>query len=295
MQAGSATQATRVAGIVLMAGLAVVGAACGGSPAASGAKHLSPHQALLASVGATEAADSAAIGISVSVSGTPSIGSLGGSSSNGGGSPVSLTVSGQGLFSFVDKTGEMTLTIPSLGSGSAGTVQVRMIGSELYLDADALSALDGGKPWVEVDLSQFEQQAEGGLGGLADGDPTEILGLLQQLAGSVTEVGPQNIDGTPTTEYKGTIDLAGGTTSSTIISKQLAQTLGLSAVPVEVWVDSAGRARQVATTFTVVGLTVTAQENLGSFGTPVSVSPPPPAQTADGSSLLQNGDLGHLL
>jgi hypothetical protein len=50
----------------------------------------------------------------------------------------------------------------------------------------------------------------------------------------------------------------------------------------------------VATSFTVIGLTVKAQEELGSFGTPVSVSAPPADEVADGSGLLQGGQLGNL-
>jgi hypothetical protein len=286
-------------GGLLLAVLAVAASACSSSPSASTGTRLNPHQVVLSSVNATEAASSAAIGISVSVSGTPSLGGLGSSASGASGTAVNVSVTGHGLYSFAQKTGEMNLTIPSSASGgSTATVQIRIIGSDLYLNEPQLSALDGGKPWVHVDLSQFEQQEsenDGGIGALSDGDPSQILGLLQQLGTSVTEVGTADIDGVPTTEYQGQIDLTKTSTGSTIISSQMAQSLGLTNIPVDVWVDSAGRARQVSTSFTVLGLDVKAQVNLGSFGTPVSVSAPPADQTADGSSLLQTGKLSNLL
>lgn len=275
-------------------GLAMAAAACGGG-SASPAAHRSPRQVVLSSVSDTESASSAAIGLSVSVNGTPSLGGVTGSAT-----PVSIAVTGQGMFSFANKTGEMTVTVPSSGQGSAQTVKLEEIGNTLYVSNAHLSSLVGGKPWVEFNVNDF-QQAEGKsgnpIGSFSDGDPTQILGLLQKLSGSVTEVGSGDVDGVPTTEYQGTIDLAGtsaGSTTPTIISQQLAQTLGLTNIPIDVWVDSAGRARQVSTTFSVVGLTVKAQSDFGSFGTPVSVTAPPSDEVADGSGLLQHGQVGSL-
>ncbi len=276
--------------------LAMTAAACSSGPSATPAVHRSPRQAVLASVAGTESASSAAIGISVSVKGTPSLGGVA-----AGGTPVSVTITGHGVFSFANKTGEMTITSPSLGTGGAGTVQILVVGNHLYVGNSRLSSIDGGKPWVEVNLGAF-QKAEGQsanpLGSLADGDPTQILGLLRQLSGSVTDLGAGQVDGVPTTEYQGQIDLAGGGTGSAggsaLLNPQMARALGLSDIPVDVWVDSAGRARQLSTTFSVIGLTVTATSDFGSFGTPVSVTAPPSDQVADGSGLLKSGQLGTL-
>ena len=280
-------------GLLLGAGLATLAAACSTSPAAAPAAHRSPRQVVLASVTDTESASSAAIDITVSVNGTPS---LGGSSSA---KPVSASVTGHGVFSFADKTGEMTFTASSPGSSSSGSVQVRKIGDQLYVSSPRLPSLDGGKSWVVVNVNDFQKaqgQNGGPFGSLSDGDPTQILGLLQRIGASVTEVGTSDIDGVPTTEYRAQIDLAGsGTGSSAVISSQEAQALGLSTIPVDLWVDSAGRARQVSTSFSVIGLTIKATVGFGSFGTPVSVSAPPSSEVADGSSLLSNGQLGSLL
>jgi hypothetical protein len=278
---------SRVAGVLVPVVL-VVAAGCGTSTAPSGGKHLSPHQVVLASVDATEAASSAAIGVSVSVSGAPT-------AAGPNGSLISVTVTGHGEYSFANKTGEMTLTVPTSGAGSAATIQVREIGHDLYISTPALTGLDGGKTWVEVDLSQLRQQqgqSVSGVGALSEADPSQILALLQQLGGSVTRVGTADAEGVPTTEYQGRIDLAASSGTSSIVSRQVAQSLGLSDVPVDVWVDGAGRARQVATSFTVIGVSIKAQVNFGNFGVPVSVSAPPAGDTANGSSLLQSGGLG---
>lgn len=279
----------------LPAGALVVLLSAGAAACSSGTQGAqsgkSPRQVLLDSVSTTESAGSAAITVTVSITGTPKIGA------SASGQPLDLSITGQGDYSFAQKTGQFSLTVPAAGRGSATTLQFREIGDDLYLSTPSLAAIDGGKPWVHVSLSQYEQsqgQSTGPAGALSTGDPTQVLQLLHQLGGSVTEVGSADIGGTPTTEYQGEIDLTSSSTGSTIVGQQLAQGLGLQNIPVDVWVDGSGRARQVETSFTVLGLTVKAQEQLGSFGTAVSVTAPPADQVADGSGLLQNGKLGSI-
>ncbi|MHB8680537.1 MAG: hypothetical protein ACYDA2_00365 [Acidimicrobiales bacterium] len=271
-----------------------------------GSAHLSapsgtPLQIVLASVDRTESVQSAAVDIDISVAGTPSLGGLVPDTAGTAATPVSIHITGHGVFDFPNKTGQMTIGLPATGQSGAVTLQLREIGDLLYLSSPDIASLDGNKPWVEVNLADYlakQGQSAGPLGGFTDGDPTQVLAMLRQLTGGVTQVGSAVIDGEQTTEYQGTIDLAGtngGSTSSTIISRQLAQAFGLSSLPVDVWIDGAGRARQVKTSFTLFGLTVSALTHIGSFGTPVSVSAPPPSQTTDGTSLLNSGQLGNVL
>lgn len=274
-------------GVLLVVGVAACGS---GTPTAQNGK--SPRQVLLDSVSTTESTGSAAITVTVSIVGTPKIGGASGS-----GQPLDLSITGRGAYSFAQKTGQFSLTVPASGRSSATTIEFREIGDDLYLSAPSLAAIDGGKPWVHVSLSQYEQsqgQSTGPAGALSSGDPTQVLQLLHQLGGSVTQVGSAEVGGTPTTEYQGQINLTSAMTGSTIVSRQLAQALGLENIPVDVWVDSSGRARQVETSFTILGLTVKAQEQLGSFGSAVSVTAPPADQVADGSGLLHNGRLGNI-
>jgi hypothetical protein len=275
----------------LAALLTVGAAACGsGAPAAQSGK--SPRQAVLDAVSTTESAGSASITVAVSITGTPKIGAA------ASGQPLDLSITGQGACSFAQRTGQFSVNVPATGRSSATTIQFRQIGDDLYLSTPSLSTLDGGKPWVHVSVSQYEQrqgQSTGPAGALSTGDPTQVLQLLHQLGGSVTQVGAAQIDGASTTEYQGQIDLTGTTTGSTVVSQQFAQALGLQNIPVDVWVDDAGRARQVETSFSVLGLAIKAQERLGSFGTAVSVSAPAADQVADGSGLLQSGRLGNIL
>jgi len=273
--------------VLLLAGAAACGS---GTPAGQSGK--TPRQAVLDSVHTTESAGSAAITVAVSVTGTPKLGNAAAS-----GQPLNLSITGQGVYSFAQKTGQFSVTIPAAGKSPASTIQFRTIGNDLYLSTPRLTAVDGGKPWVHLSLSQFEQsagQSSGPVGALSSGDPTQVLQLLHQLGGSVTQGPSAEIGGVSTTEYQGRIDLTSGTTGSTVVSQQLAQALGLQNIPVDIWIDGSGRARQVETSFSVLGLTIKAQEQIGSFGTGVSVTAPPADQVADGSSLLQSGQLGNI-
>lgn len=268
--------------------LAAVLSACGGSAPNSALG--SPLHAVLTSVTKTEAASSTALDLAITASGK--IGST----------PISLTISGNGAFNFVQHVGQFTVKIPALGNPSAAPsiVQLRIIGQTLYLNSASVAKADGGKPWASVSLPAYvkaEGQSTSGLGSLASGDPSQILGLIQRVGGSVTEVGPATVDGTPTTEYRANLDFAHlpTVTGSTLISpqelQQLSQALGQSSIALDVWVDGQDRTRQVQTQVIFLGLHVSATLGFGDFGAPVSVSAPPAGQTADGSGLLSSGQL----
>jgi hypothetical protein len=290
----------------LVALVALVATACGNAapPAGHGQPQSTstPHAIVLASVQRTEAVDTAALSFDVSVSGTPSIPGLEPAVSGASATSVSYSITGNGVFDFRAKTGQMTFAVPAVGGSGGGTVEVRIIGTDLYLRATPLAALTGGKPWVHVDVQHYvkrQDSSAGPLGGFSDGDPTQVLGILNELSGDVTKVGTADVDGVPTTEYQGSIDLSGGagpggSTGSTLVSPQSALAFGLTLIPVDVWIDGAGRARRVETSFSAFGLTIKSEEGFGSFGTPVHVTPPPAADVADGTSLLDGGQLDNL-
>lgn len=263
----------------------------------------SPRTVVLAAVQQTQAATSADIALRVSVSGTPDFGSLVPGGTGSSSSPIALDVTGTGAFDFAQKTGRITLTTPASGTSPARTIEIRIIGNDLYLNAPELLALDGGKPWVHVDTSSYRQdqgQNAGALGGFQDGDPGQVLTLLQRLGAQVTDVGPADIGGVATTHYRGSVDLtspstSGSSTGNGAFGRGLAKLFGFGAVPVDVWVDSDGRARQVQVTLSLFGVAVSAQEDFSDFGTPVVVDAPPAGQVADGSALLQSGMLKNLL
>ncbi|HUO48885.1 MAG TPA: hypothetical protein VMU09_08640 [Acidimicrobiales bacterium] len=292
--------------------LAVVGvlglAACTSSAPGAAAAHPpagTPHDVVLASVAKT-GTTSAHMTIAVTVSGTPSLG-LGSSSSSAPSLHESIDASGD--FNFVSKSGQMTMTLPSIAGGGTSTMEFRVVGQTAYLHLPAASSLVGDKPWIKVDLSSYEaavgSDSTDPLGGATSGDPTQFLQLLDKLGAQVTEVGAADVGGVPTTEYRGTIDLSkvlgqgagasGGAGAASSLTQGLAQAFGLGAIPVSVWVDNEGRARQVTMNMALFGIHLDMTLGLSDFGEAVTVTPPPADQVADGSSLLQGGQLKDIL
>jgi hypothetical protein len=281
-------------------------AACTSSAPGASAAHPpagSPHDVVLASIAKT-GTTSAHMTLSVTVSGSPSLGS-----SSSSAPAVSESIDASGDFDFAAKSGQMTMTVPSLGGGSgSSTMEFRLVDQTVYLQVPAAASLVGGKPWIKVDLSSYESalgsSATDPLGGATSGDPTQLLQLLDKLGAQVTEVGPAVIGGVPTTEYRGTVDLskvlgqaaagAGGSAGSSL-SQGLAKAFGLGAIPVSVGVDNDGRARQMTMNMAIFGVHLDVNLGLSDFGESVAVTPPPADQVADGSSLLQGGQLPDIL
>ena len=304
-QAGTTRRPSRGRGLLgaaLAAATAAAAAGCGSSTpgVAAGPPVGTPRAVVLASVGRTQSASTATISLHVSISGTPDLGALGAGVAGTASPPVSATITGSGAFDFGHKTGELTLQVAASATAPSTTVDIRLLGNDLYLSSPKLAALDGGKPWIHVDASAYTQrqsQSAGALGGFQGGDPTKVLDLLQKLTGTVSQVGPAQVDGVSTTHYRATVNLAGPSsgTGTSQIGQGFAKLFGFGAVPVDVWVDSAGRARRVEVTISLLGITAVAGEDLGDFGAPVVVTAPPASQVADGTALVASGQLKNLL
>jgi hypothetical protein len=76
----------------------------------------------------------------------------------------------------------------------------------------------------------------------------DLPALLAGLRDDVALVGPEPIDGTPATHYRGTVDLAavaGAAPALAPLVARLRTELSTSLLPVEVWVDRTGRLRRV--------------------------------------------------
>jgi hypothetical protein len=291
-----AVAAFGLAGALSMAGCASSSPGAGAHPPAG-----TPHDVVLASVAKT-ATSSAHMTISVAISGTPSVG-LGTGSGTSSGPSVNESLDASGDFDFQSKSGQMTMTVPGTGGSGTTTMEFRIVDQTVYLHLPQAAALVGGKPWIKVDLPAYESSvgADGDpFGGATSGDPTQLLQLLQKLGAQVTEVETSTVGGVPTTEYRGTIDFSkllggSGTAGASSIGQGLAQAFGLGAIPVSVWIDNDGRARQVAMNMAVLGLHLDMTLGLGNFGEAVNVTPPPADQVADGTSLLQGGQLKDIL
>lgn len=188
-------------------------------------------------------------------------------------------------------------------------VVVRRIGNNLYvhLPASVHAPLPPGKTWGHLSLSAFERQA--GIGAAVVSPSSlpsgPILPILSEISSAPPrKVGTGDVRGVPTTAYALDLDLAKlGAVLPASEAASLRQVVGagkLPVVPVTVWVDGAGRLRQLRAAFPLTerarGITVTfrltALVQVWDYGAPVRVGPPPAAEVAPLSPSFLSSGLG---
>ena len=159
------------------------------------------------------------------------------------------TTTGSGTVDFRSGTATLSLTISRIGAVSAVS-----LGRTVYaaLPPRAVGDIARGRRWVSVDLDRVDVGLFGDtvvqLGAGATGNPADLPALLTGLRDDASLVGPDTIDGTPTTHYRGTVDLGAVATAVPGLAPVVGRfrtELSTSLLPVEVWVDRSGRLRRV--------------------------------------------------
>jgi hypothetical protein len=206
----------------------------------------------------------------------------------------SIPLSGNGAVDMKNQRMRMSMSFPIPGFGSMKT-DALMDGKAVYLHLpDALAQrIPLGKSWIKIDLAALAKSNGVDLGGLSQpsqGNPADMLQALKAV-GSSRKVGTENLDGVATTHYRATIDPK--TALDRIPDKQSASTLkqmlsgsGLSAIPIDVWIDRAGRVRRESMKFSANGTSMDMTISFTRFGVPVDTTPPPADQVLDAGSLL---------
>ncbi len=262
----------------LCVGLAGCGSAAGSKPSATGGRPTDSNLGVLTAYTKTTAAKTAKVTMVESLS-----------------SPgEKINISGSGAMAFDKKMAYLTLSVPQ-----AGTFTVRVISPEVYIEVPAAlrSKLPGGKEWLSLNTNTVLRNKLGvSLSQLAgsSGMPTQTLAYLQAVSThGVRRVGQAVIRGTATTEYKVTIDLtktvAHRSAQVQAAVKKLELEIHRSTLPVQVWMDAQGRARQLrvqvplpspsgSSTSSTTDGTVTTTIDFYDFGTPLHVTAPPASE-----------------
>ncbi|WP_217241806.1 hypothetical protein [Streptomyces sp. AC555_RSS877] len=148
----------------------------------------------------------------------------------------------------------------------------------------------GGKIWMKIDLKKDAQSQ--GVSAQQIGDPAQSVAYAKEINDEdVTKLGTEKIDGTDTTYYRVSVDVAelpGGAQ----MRGQLGRTL-----PMHVWLDDDGRLRRRQLDMTIKALASASAEpgisaspeqvrmtmvmNYSDFGTEVNAEAPPASQVAD--------------
>ena len=173
----------------------------------------------------------------------------------------------------------------------------------IYMQLGVLSSqLPGGKQWIKLDLSKLGKASGVDLGKLLSGSqlqPSDLLGMLRGEGAKVRKVGSATIDGTATTHYRVTIDLAKALESKGLASPLLG---GLAAqmpkLPENVWIGKDGLVRRVGFSY---GFARSGQQvrmrmtmNISDYGAHVTIAAPPSSQVFDATQFAQSG-LGNAL
>jgi hypothetical protein len=197
------------------------------------------------------------------------------------------TLRGDGFTDNKGRKARLTLQLPN-GQGKFETVYVDR---QIYMQFPPSVQKKVGKPWVRIDLEKATKAQGIDLGALQSTTSSDPSGQLDQLrgAGDVTKVGSEQVRGTDTTHYKATIDLRKSVERAPAAQREAARRsveniikdTGQSSVPMEVWLDKAGRARRLKFTQKIQGKSVTLTMELYDFGTKEALKAPPASETKD--------------
>jgi hypothetical protein len=198
-----------------------------------------------------------------------------------------------GDLDFKKTAGNLTVTVPA--TSGKGTTTVREI-----LDNGTVFLQVNGQ-WYSTSIQRILQNNGVSGGSLSQGNPTQVLVILEQEGAQVKRIGPATLNGLATTEYRAVVNLdranaihhaQGGPTVSTQTLQQFKKLVGGSTLPVKVWVDQQGRVRQMVMNWPLSrkalaalglsgappNLSESFTMGLANFGVAVVVTPPPPSQ-----------------
>lgn len=213
---------------------------------------------------------------------------------SGGG--VELT--GSGVTALQEIKGVMTTS--TTVAGQTFDSEMRMLGDVLWMTAPP--GVGSGKPWLKIDISEMLKRQDVDIDALTElqrqNDPTQSLAFLQGASDDIAAQGTEDLRGTRTTRYKGTLDLekardaAKSDAQRTMLDSAIRK-LKTSTLPIEAWIDDEGRMRKIVQTMDL-GLISDGQASgtmrltfeLYDFGVAVEVTPPPADQVGDGSALF---------
>ena len=227
-----------------------------------------------------------------------------------------LTIGAAGYVDLHQRSGRFTIDLSgipqlaALGGGGRYAEEIFLF-PVFYLKAPFLaSRLPGGRTWMKVDLQAAGQSAGinvSQLSSLGGSNPADTLQYLRG-AGQVSKVGSELLEGVPTDRYRATIELdrlvqRAPAAERASIEQSVAQLGKLTrpSFPMEVWVDPQHRVRRMRFAITeslpgVGSTTTTLDAHYTDYGPVPAVTPPPPGEVFDATSLASNGlaaALGH--
>lgn len=213
-----------------------------------------------------------------------------------------------GVFDFVEKRAQLTLTGESFGIG--GDTEVRYDFGDsvvMYVALPSESVATGGAGWLELDLAEALAQAglDVDLAAIIQSQSSDPTSALQYLAGAetVTEIGTEEVRGVETTHYEVVVSypkmVANAPEAIRADLQKLVDLYTVDTLPMEVWIDDEDRVRRFSYVIDydtiefpdamdvgpLAGTTASVAAEFYDFGIPVDVILPDPADTVTVAAL----------
>jgi hypothetical protein len=193
-------------------------------------------------------------------------------------SPQELTE--EGTMSFDDQgraKGEFTVK----AAGEEVPITTIIDGTKSFTTSPLVEGKFEGKKWVELDLAKANPELASQ--SATESSPQEGIKALEGLIGA-EEVGKEEIDGEPTTHYRGTIDTA---------KKVFGVKTHYKEPKIDVWIDGQNRVRRIE--FDITGSagkssitsTIKMKMDYTEFGRVPKIEPPDPSEVFDETGMVE--------
>jgi hypothetical protein len=200
----------------------------------------------------------------------------------GGGIPGQVKVSASGAQDHGRRRGEFNMEVRA--ADQSQRFEMRILDDDVYL------RVPGDANW-----QHFDAAAVGGPGSGAS-DPTAALDYLRGVSGEVESQGTEPVRGVDTRKLHADVDVGlaaqqvGGAARRGILALQQ---LGVTTIPVDVWIDDRGRLRREFAALDInqqgQQATMTITLELFDYGVPVDVEAPPDGQVVEGDPSTLGG------
>jgi hypothetical protein len=211
---------------------------------------------------------------------------------------TSTSKAGNSQFSGQEQTGTNYAMQMTATSDGAATSMI-LTDDAFYIKSPAISALTGGKPWAQFDISGTGVVAtamQAAVQTMRSEDPSQ---QLQEMLASdnLADVGSATVNGVQTVHYSGTVDPATAFASSTTAKyltpaqiqsiQAVLKAEGITSEQIDVWVGSNDLPVELKTAAksAVLG-TTTSDVFFTNWGGGLTVTLPPASQVGNVSSLL---------
>jgi hypothetical protein len=168
----------------------------------------------------------------------------------------------------------------------------------IYMQMSFLaSQIPGGKQWIKLDVSKIGSAAGVDFNQLLSGtqmQPTDLLSMLKTEGAAIRKVGLEKVNGTVTTHYHVTVNLAKALKAEGLTTPVLSDlAASVPNIPEDVWIGSDGLVRRVTVSYGLEqhgkSVHMTMALDLYDYGVDLKIAAPPSDEVFDATKLAQQG------